>query len=58
MEAIPCELFVFANVEAVKACRTVGDVLLDIIGFDEQSRSEDLLSEIAFVQLTIEHDFV
>jgi hypothetical protein len=58
VESVSGELPILALVETVEACGAVGDVLLDFLGLDQQTRRQYLLAEVALVEFAFEHDFV
>src|SRR4051812_7185540 len=58
IESLLFELLIALLVVPVQPGGAVGHVLLDFVGFDQQIHREDLLAEIALVDLALEHRLV
>ena len=49
---------IFPLVESIEPRGTVRDVLLDLVGLDQEIHREHALEEVAFVELSFEHQLV
>src|SRR5262245_43164664 len=58
VESLSRQLLIALLVEAVEAGGAVGDALLDLVELFEEAHGEDLLAEVALVELLLEDDLV
>jgi len=52
------KLLVMLLIEPVESGGSVGDVLLDFVGFDEDSQLDDFFTEVPFVDWRLQYNFV
>ena len=57
-EAVLGEPIVLAAIEAIQPCGAMSYVLLHLVGLDDEIHREDLLAEVALVEIGAEDDLV